>query len=236
MASRCLGVLVAALVLVSALDASAGIVPHGWQSSGSTQFSGTFANPPSGSRFDPVGPNPPAGVWGFVWVDANHDGLRNGSDTPIMGATIDLYNTNDLAHPIASTLTNVGGLYQFSNLQPGTYAIGQRTLRTAGEVNYVGTILDGNNLPVTTNLGSIVSGKDLIVNILLDSGFQGREYNFTEATFPPGMISKRMMLASSEIINPVPEPGTLVLLFGAALSGLAVALRRRFSNATPRQS
>jgi hypothetical protein len=59
-------------------------------------------------------------ITSYVWLDANADGLRTGTEVGISGVTVSLYNAAGTA-VVATTTTNAAGQYTFSNLAPGTY-------------------------------------------------------------------------------------------------------------------
>ena len=71
-----------------------------------------------------------ASISGFFWVDGNGDldtdwdGLFNGAEAPLAGFRLYLYAADDLSTALATTLTNVDGIYSFNNLEPGTYVLG----------------------------------------------------------------------------------------------------------------
>jgi len=57
-----------------------------------------------------------------VWVDTDGDGIQDGGETGLDGVTVELYES-DGTTLITSTVTAGGGLYQFDNLEPGTYVV-----------------------------------------------------------------------------------------------------------------
>ena len=64
-----------------------------------------------------------AHVWGVIWLDINRDGIKNDgnpSDEQLAGLEVVIYNalTNSL---VATTTTNLAGVYDFENLMPGEY-------------------------------------------------------------------------------------------------------------------
>ena len=60
---------------------------------------------------------------GFVYVDANNDGVKDAGETPIAGVTVTLTGTDDLGAVSRTTTTDATGFYRFPNLRPGTYTI-----------------------------------------------------------------------------------------------------------------
>jgi uncharacterized repeat protein (TIGR01451 family)/fimbrial isopeptide formation D2 family protein len=78
-----------------------------------------------GGEFDPTwdaGLYLPASLGNFVWLDVNGDGVQSGgSETGIPGVVVNLLTNGTV---IASTTTDVSGAYAFTNLLPGSYAVG----------------------------------------------------------------------------------------------------------------
>ncbi len=117
---------------------------------------------------------------GFVYIDSNANGVRNTGEPGIAGVLITLTGTDDLGNAVARTTTTVlGGRYCFGNLRPGVYAIAET--QPAG--------FQDAQEQVGTSGGTALS--DQIVNILLDAGFSGANYNFGERR----TVSKRDFLA-----------------------------------------
>jgi protocatechuate 3,4-dioxygenase beta subunit len=65
---------------------------------------------------------PPASISSYVFMDVNGDGIMDNTDYFVGGVTVDLWNATGTSL-IATTTTNSGGLYTFSNLNPGGYEI-----------------------------------------------------------------------------------------------------------------
>src|SRR5262249_61705301 len=75
-------------------------------------------------RPSPDAPPPPASLSGYVYVDLNENGIRDAGETGISGVTVTLTGVNDLGQPVSRTLTtDADGLYNFTGLRPGTYAL-----------------------------------------------------------------------------------------------------------------
>jgi hypothetical protein len=134
----------------------------------------------------------PASLSGYVYVDVNRNGIRDGRDRGLAGVTLILTGTNDLGQSIRlTTQTASNGGYSFRNLRPGVYAIYQVQPNGYNE----GSITVGS-------LGGQVSGVNLITNIRISSGQNGTNYNFGEtdpikpSASPPSLPSKRNFLAS----------------------------------------
>lgn len=61
----------------------------------------------------------PASLSGYVWSDANLNGIQNSGESPISGRTVTLNGPSGSK----TTTTNSSGRYTFSNLLPGTYTV-----------------------------------------------------------------------------------------------------------------
>jgi hypothetical protein len=57
-----------------------------------------------------------------VWNDINNNGIQDPNETGVAGVTVTLYDVNNL--PVAYTITDADGLYNFANVNPGTYSVG----------------------------------------------------------------------------------------------------------------
>ena len=64
-----------------------------------------------------VNPVSPASLGGLAFTDNNGDGLLNGADAALPGVVVTLLNGANA--PIATTTTNLSGLYSFTGLTPG---------------------------------------------------------------------------------------------------------------------
>ncbi len=54
-----------------------------------------------------------------VWNDLNQNGIQDAGESGVNGVTVDLYNSTGTL--IGTTTTSGGGLYSFTNLEPGEY-------------------------------------------------------------------------------------------------------------------
>ncbi len=96
----------------------------------------------TGSNYN-FGELPPATVSGSVYIDANDDGVRQGSETGISGVQVELQGTDDLGDTITQfTSTNGTGNFSFAGLRPGSYSVSEPT-PPAGYLN--GLDNQGNN-------------------------------------------------------------------------------------------
>ena len=58
----------------------------------------------------------------IVWTDTNGNGAQDAGEPGVSNVTVTLYGV--ASNVVATTLTDVSGAYVFSNLLPGTYAVG----------------------------------------------------------------------------------------------------------------
>jgi hypothetical protein len=63
-----------------------------------------------------------ASLGDFVWEDLNRNGIQDSGEPGIPGVTVALYACGGNA-PLATTTTNASGLYQFTQLNPGSYFV-----------------------------------------------------------------------------------------------------------------
>ncbi len=83
---------------------------------------------------------PTGTVSGFVWEDANEDGLQSGGEPGIEGVSVTLYDANTDVQ-IQNTTTSSDGSYDFTNVSLGDYYIVfDESTNTGGVTDYVGTI------------------------------------------------------------------------------------------------
>lgn len=63
-----------------------------------------------------------ASLGDYVWNDLDQDGVQDANEPGISGVTVTLYD--NIGNPIATTITDGNGAYNFSDLTPGTYSVG----------------------------------------------------------------------------------------------------------------
>jgi large repetitive protein len=111
----------------------------------------------------------PASLAGFVWIDANNDGVRAATEAGIAGVTVTLSGVDDLGKSVLVKATSAAdGSYHFVNLRPGTYILAE-TQPTKYK--------DGKD--ALGSLGGTMTN-DKFSNIPLMAGQNGVEYNFGE--------------------------------------------------------
>jgi uncharacterized protein (DUF2141 family) len=115
----------------------------------------------------------PASLCGYVYVDANNNGIKEQGEAPLAGVTILLTGTDDLGQTVSRSLTtDADGAYSFKNLRPGSYAI--RELQPTA-------YLDGQ-LTLGNLGGTCIQGQFFVD---LSAGARGENYNFGELPPPP---------------------------------------------------
>lgn len=111
----------------------------------------------------------PAALCGYVYHDANNNGIRDANEQGIAGAAVALRdaNGNYTGH---TEITDASGRYCFENLTPGTYTI--------SEVQPLDW-LDGMDAAGTAG-GTATNPGDTIAGAVLTPGLHADEYNFGE--------------------------------------------------------
>lgn len=163
---------------------------------------------------------------GYVFLDIDRDGKMLTSHWALPDALVALYRDEQPSTPWMTTTTRVDGSYSFAAelLTGGSYSLGLLTYCHVGGIPSIGKLLDENGKLVTSGLGTPGGDDyDRIDGIHLEPGYTGTNYNFAEFGFPPGLVSKRMLIGDAPLQHTTPEPGSLVLLAvsGLLLGGLA---------------
>ncbi|MEA4811228.1 MAG: SdrD B-like domain-containing protein [Anaerolineaceae bacterium] len=76
---------------------------------------------PEPSNTPTVTPEPVWNLGDYVWFDANHDGMQNLTENPVIGVKVELYDSENSL--IKTTYTNNLGYYTFSDLANGSYTV-----------------------------------------------------------------------------------------------------------------
>jgi hypothetical protein len=181
-------------------------------------------------------PSVSSSLSGFVYYDANSDGIRESTDWAIRDAIVSLMSASSNTVVLATTDEN--GEYSFKSLSPDDYTITLLTPSSApGASKLVGILSDQNGTPVFSGVG-VAASDTSVADIQLKDGYSGTTYDFPQLTYPTDLISKRMLLSGSSGVShtpdappppipPVPEPSTLALLVVAGLCVTGCARRRR---------
>ncbi len=146
---------------------------------------------------------PPSSIAGTVYVDADHDCIRDPDEAPMAGVTIQLRDANGSI--LRTTQTNTAGQYRFDNLAPGEYQI--------FEQQPDGFFQGGQT--VGTGVGRVL-GDDLLA-AEIPAGVNLVNYDFCE--LPPSTISGRVWRETdtNRVFNSGEQPiaGVLIELFDA---------------------
>ncbi len=116
----------------------------------------------------------PASLAGFVYVDANNNGVKENSEQTIANVEITLTGSNDQGSIQLTAFTDSTGAYKFDQLRPGSYALHET--QPASHLDGKDTI--GSPGGTTTD--------DTFADINLVSGAQGVNNNFGELV-PSGL-------------------------------------------------
>lgn len=109
----------------------------------------------------------PSTIAGYVYNDANNNGIMDGSEQGIAGQTVELYSANSTT-PIATTTTDANGYYQFAS-NPNAPTGPQSSTQTLSFTNPVtGESLDDTVDQFDPSLGTLNS-VDITVNGQLTS-------------------------------------------------------------------
>jgi uncharacterized repeat protein (TIGR01451 family) len=127
----------------------------------------------------------PGKLSGYVYVDANENGIKEG-EQPIAGVTITLTGFTTDGPVTQTATTDASGFYQFSNLKAGAYGL--------QEGDPGSQYLDGKDT-VGSQGGSTV-GNDNFTSITLEAGVNGVNNNFGEVL--PGRLSGTVYLDANE--------------------------------------
>ncbi len=149
-----------------------GVVSVGTQASGIVSAPTTISQIRLGDRVSGQGNNfaevKPASLGGFVYVDANNNGILDDGETPLANQVVTLSDAEN--NVVATTTTDASGFYSFPNLTAGTY--GLTLTQPAGYQPGV--------VSVGTQASGIVSAPTTISQIRLGAGVSGQGNNFAE--------------------------------------------------------
>ncbi len=112
----------------------------------------------------------PSSISGYVYHDANNNGLLEPGEDPIPDATLTLYDA--AGNVLATETTDSNGFYKFDNLKAGTYRVVETQPPNYLDGKDTAGLIDGNVVGV--------AGNDVIGDIVLPTDEDGIEYNFGE--------------------------------------------------------
>ncbi|HEY3900126.1 MAG TPA: SdrD B-like domain-containing protein [Chthoniobacter sp.] len=150
------------------LDGKDAAGPNGGTVGNDVISSITLNSHTTASGYD-FGEEQPSSLSGYVYHDANNDGVRGPGETGIPGVTITLTGTDFQGNTVdLSTTTLPNGSYTFGNLSPGTY-----TITETPPSGY----LDGTD---TIGTPGGTTGDKTFSNIVLNENVNGTENDFGE--------------------------------------------------------
>ncbi|WP_449224078.1 MSCRAMM family protein [Aporhodopirellula rubra] len=132
----------------------------------------------------------PASISGFVYRDDNDSGTKDAGEIGLGGILVRLEPIDTISpQATLTTTTKADGSYSFNDIMPGRYRI--------VEVDQPTDLDDGKDAAGTVSgqtVGSAINPGDEIVNVLLNGGDAGINYNFGE--LPLGSIGGFVYLAA----------------------------------------
>ncbi|WNL44395.1 SdrD B-like domain-containing protein [Dyella sp. BiH032] len=168
-----------------------------------------------GANFD-FGELASTSLAGFVYIDANKNGVRDAGETAgIGGVTVTLTGTDDLGHAVNTTVTTANdGSYSFPNLRPGSYQIAEtQPAQWQDGGDAVGTVGGTPN--------GALAGNDVIGSITIGAGQSGIDYNFGEVG--QGLGGFVYVDANGNGVRDAGETG---------IAGVSIAITNTATNAT----
>ena len=96
-------------------------------------------------------------ISGFVYVDANKNGIKDLGESPLQNVVIKLYDQNGVI--LGSTTTNSNGYYEFTGLIPGIYTIEEidPDMYRSTTSNFINLTLSSGQHSQNNNFGDILS-------------------------------------------------------------------------------
>jgi len=153
-------------------------------------------------------------VSGFVYLDANNDGVRDASEVGVPGSQITLSGTTDGGDSVTrSVITLDDGSYGFDAVASGVYQLAQTQPQA---------LLDGID---STAVSGAVAGDDQITNVVVNGDQEFAENNFGERGLKAQYVSPAWFFASASSTGTVFRE---MVARGESLAGndtLATAIR-----------
>jgi uncharacterized repeat protein (TIGR01451 family) len=128
-------------------------------------------------------------VSGFVYVDVNNNGVKDGGETGVAGVSLQLSGTDVLGTAVSlTTTTNASGAYSFVNLlTPNGTGYSVTETQPTGYIDGQTTIAGGNSGTAGSTKPVASGATDVISGIALTAGASIANYNFGE--LPIGTVS-----------------------------------------------
>ena len=169
-------------------------------------------------------------ISGYVFVDADNNGLKGPYDVVFENAEIQAFSEAD-PNTLYSAKTDSAGMYYIGGLPAGTYTLWQEIQPddfidgkdTVGSImNQIGQIINDDTC------GKIDTTHDSRIHeIQLLDDYHGFNYNFAERGLAAHAVSKRLLLSDDPFKPVIPEPSSLLLLICGGLCLLSKARGRR---------
>lgn len=165
---------------------------------------------------------PPAGITGFVYVDADNDGIKDANEVGIGGAIVTL--TSEDGSVTLTDVTDTSGVYQFLSVPAGKYFVTE---------TQPGFYIDGSEIPAPFPSGVLLVANDQYsVDLTVNPAVTG--LNFGEKGILPELLAvalnRRIYFAStinggvngigSPIVNMDLTRGDIWISFDAGWDGL----------------
>ena len=176
----------------------------------------------SGSQPAVLAPSPStsgsgtASLSGYVYLDVNTNHEKDSVDWGIPDAQIAITRLGDSA-PIATVLTGVDGSYRYSGLSAGTYSLSMVTTPAnpgLDDGKYRSILADNGKTLVNIGSDGAISANAYTGVALADNQI-GTNFNFAQAVYPMGAISKR---ALKRFRRPQRQAGDVVPVLSATSS------------------
>ena len=172
----------------------------------------------------------PSSISGIVFIDANNNGVQNGSDAAIAGASIELLNSGGTV--ISTATSDANGAYSFSGLAPGTYSVREPTqpVNTANGQTTAGAVGSGGTAGTASNIATLPS---VIAGIILPPNTLATGNNFAEIPFTRRISGTIFLDFDNNGTLNTPDHGIggqTINLTGADINSNAVSLTTTTSN------
>lgn len=137
---------------------------------------------------------PKGSIAGFVYLDSNNNGARDGNEKGLAGVLITMtgFDANDQPLPTRTTVTDANGNYSFDAVEPGIY-----TVRQTQPGNYVdGIDVAGNGVTNTAQQTNFIVRNDEF-DLRVGPGAVLTNWAFGERSLAPGAITKKDFMGSN---------------------------------------
>ena len=167
-------------------------------------------------------------ISGFVYLDANNNGVMDSGETGIAGVTVKLTGADINNNPVTLSTTTAGdGSYGFTKLAPSSnngYTVTE--VQPAGYLDGKTTIKAGNSGAATSTKPLSAGGSDVIARITLAANDNLTNYNFgeTPGATVSGFVYVDANNSGAKDAGEAGIPGVTVTLTGTDTNNTAVTL------------